>query len=250
LTLTARAADDPPTPKPVASLTSWQSLDGAFLTGTPTRVAQALLGAVVVRDDGAGCRAGRIVETEAYAGPEDRASHARAGRTSRTSVMFGPAGRAYVYLVYGMHHCLNVVCGPDGEAAAVLIRAVQPIEGIERMRMARRQAIAGGARTEGTGVGGAGQAEPVGDARLAAGPARLCQALSIDGSLGGIDRLTDRRLRLVDPAGGEARLGPHAQVVAGPRVGVAYAGAEWGMRPWRFGIAGHASLSHPFSGVG
>jgi DNA-3-methyladenine glycosylase len=250
LTLTARAAEDPPTRKPIPSLTSWQPLDSALLAATPVIVARALLGVIVVRDDGAGCRAGRIVETEAYGGPEDRASHARAGRTSRTSIMFGPAGRAYIYLVYGMHHCLNVVCGPDGEAAAVLIRAVQPIEGIERMRLARGQAIAGGARAGGAATGGTGRGAPGGDARLAAGPARLCQALGIDRSLDGLDLLTDDRLRLMDPAGGEARLGPHEQVVAGPRVGVAYAGAEWGMRPWRFGIAGHASLSRPFAGAG
>lgn len=225
-------------------------MDGAFLAGTPTSVARDLLGAIVMRNDEVGRRAGRIVETEAYGGPEDRASHARAGRTSRTGVMFGPAGRAYVYLVYGMHHCLNVVCGPDGEAAAVLIRAVQPIEGIARMRLARGVSTDRAARTGGAVTGGVGRAAPWGDARLAAGPARLCEALGIDRSLDGLDLLTDDRLRLMDPAGGEARLGPHEQVVAGPRVGVAYAGAEWGMRPWRFGIAGHASLSRPFAGVG
>ena len=178
------------------------------------------------------------METEAYGGPEDRASHARAGRTARTGVMFGPPGRAYVYLVYGMHHCLNVVCGPEGEAAAVLIRALQPLDGLERMRHAR-----GWWRTA------PGRSAPGGDARLAAGPARLCQALGIDRSLDGLDLLSDDRLRLVDPRrAARSAWGPGERVVAGPRVGVAYAGPEWATRPWRFGIAGHASLSRPFRG--
>jgi len=207
-------------------VTPFEPLDRAELAGAATDVARNLLGTVVVRDDGAGLRVGRIVETEAYGGPEDRASHARAGRTSRTSIMFGPAGRAYVYLVYGLHHCLNVVCGADGEAAAVLVRAVQPIAGIERMRRAR---------------GAAGS-----DAKVAAGPARLCEALGIDRSLDGLDLLTDDRLRLAAPGTGPARLEPGEQVVVGPRVGISYAGPEWATRPWRFGIAGHAALSRPF----
>jgi DNA-3-methyladenine glycosylase len=207
-------------------VTPFEPVDRADLVGAATDVARGLLGTVVVRDDGAGLRVGRIVETEAYGGPEDRASHARAGRTSRTSIMFGPAGRAYVYLVYGLHHCLNVVCGADGEAAAVLVRAVQPIAGVERMRKARSAAGS--------------------DARVAAGPARLCKALGIDRSLDGLDLLSDARLRLAAPGSGQARLEPGEQVVAGPRVGVAYAGPEWAMRPWRFGIAGHAALSRPF----
>ncbi len=207
-------------------MTPFEPVDRAELAGAATDVARDLLGTVVVRDDGAGLRVGRVVETEAYGGPEDRASHARAGRTSRTSIMFGPAGRAYVYLVYGLHHCLNVVCGADGEAAAVLVRAVQPLAGIERMRGAR---------------GAAGS-----DARVAAGPARLCKALGIDRSLDGLDLLSDDRLRLAASCSGQARLEPGEQVVAGPRVGVSYAGPEWAMRPWRFGIAGHPALSRPF----
>src|SRR5688572_33134532 len=112
---------------------------------------------IVARRDAGGLVAGRIVETEAYDGPDDRASHAPAARTARTAVMFGAAGHAYVYLVYGLHHCLNVVCGPDGQASAVLVRALEPLIGIDAMR-ARRGPTGGP------------------DARLAAGPARLCQA--------------------------------------------------------------------------
>ena len=211
-------------------MTPFEPVGRTELAGAATDVARNLLGTVVVRDDGAGLRIGRIVETEAYGGPEDQASHARAGRTTRTSIMFGPPGRAYVYLVYGLHHCLNVVCGPDGEAAAVLVRAIWPMAGIERMRRAR---------------GAAGS-----DASVGAGPARLCEALGIDRSLDGLDLLSDDRLRLAEPGTGQARLGPGEQVVAGPRVGVSYAGPEWATRPWRFGIARHASLSRPFPASG
>jgi DNA-3-methyladenine glycosylase len=184
-------------------------------------VARALLGALIVRDTSAGRCVARIVETEAYGGPEDRASHARAGRTPRTVVMFGPPGRAYVYLVYGLHHCLNVVCGDDGVASAVLVRAVEPLAGVEIMRERRGQRSGA-------------------DERLGAGPARTCQALAIDRALDGIDLLSDDRLWLA--RGTPVRPG----VVCGPRVGVDYAGDEWGTRAWRFGIAGHAALSRPF----
>ena len=212
-------------------MTPFEPVGRTELAGAATDVARNLLGTVVVRDDGAGLRVGRIVETEAYGGPEDRASHARAGRTSRTSIMFGPAGRAYVYLVYGLHHCLNVVCGADGEAAAVLVRALAADRGHRahapgtRRRRERRES-------------------------WRAGPARLCEALDIDRSLDGLDLLTDDRLGLAAPGAGRARLEPGEQVVAGPRVGVSYAGPEWATRPWRFGIAGHASLSRPFPTAG
>jgi DNA-3-methyladenine glycosylase len=124
-----------------------------------------------------------------------------------------------------MHHCLNVVCGPDGEAAAVLIRAVEPVEGVERMRAARWPTRAAAGHDE----------------RLAAGPARTCHALGIDRTLGGIDLITDERLWLADDG-----YGVPVDVAAGPRIGVAYAGEEAAGRPWRFGIAGHPSLSRPF----
>ena len=212
-------------------------LSAALLGGPADAVARALLGALLVREDGSAPRVARIVETEAYAGPEDRASHARAGRTARTSVMFGPPGRAYVYLVYGMHHCLNVVCGPEGQAAAVLIRAAEPVVGVERMRAARSE------RGRDTGP----------DTRLCAGPARLCQALDIDRSLDGLDLLGEGPLRLVADEDGTADQMPAgrtpAAIVGGPRIGVAYAGT-WAERPWRFGLAGHPSLSRPFPARG
>ncbi len=187
-------------------------------------MARALLGVFLVHDHGGVRRVARIVETEAYAGPEDRASHARAGRTPRTAVMFGPPGRAYVYLVYGLHHCLNVVCSAEGEAAAVLIRAVEPVEGIAAMRAAR------GRPTDRT-------------ARLAAGPARTCQALGVDLRHDGLDLLAGDELWLAtDGSGGM----PHDDIAVGPRIGVDYAGHEWAARPWRFGVASSHSLSRPF----
>ena len=220
LTLAALRAGDVPS-QPPRSLTP-TPIDSHVLDGQADEVACRLLGVLLVRDDDLGRRIARIVETEAYAGPGDLASHARAGRTPRTEVMFGPPGRAYVYLVYGMHHCLNVVCAPDGQASAVLIRAVEPLTGVERMR--ERRGPSGGA-----------------DHRLGAGPARACQALDIDRRLDGIDLLADARLWLAAPSDGAAPL-----IVSGPRIGVDYAGPEWSARPWRFGIAGHPSLSRPF----
>jgi DNA-3-methyladenine glycosylase len=227
MTLAARNAGDAhsehPDPQPVSLL----PLASEVVSGDAVTAARSLLGVLLIRDDERGRRIGRIVETEAYTGPKDKASHARAGRTARTAVMFGPAGRAYVYLVYGMHHCLNVVCGPDGQASAVLIRALEPVAGLERMRERR-------GRTAGP------------DARVAAGPARACQALDIDRSFTGADLLQPGPLWLAGaPQAIEAR-----GIVAGPRVGVAYAGPEWASRPWRFGVADSPALSRPFPGTG
>jgi len=223
LTLPAHDASEgrPDRPRPISQ--PLVRLARGTVSGDAVSTAQRLLGALLVHEDGLGRRVGRIVETEAYAGPDDRASHARAGRTARTSIMFGPPGHAYVYLVYGLHHCLNVVCAEDGEAAAVLIRAVEPLEGVERMRAARGRA--------GT--------DPD---RLAAGPARTCQAFGIDRTFDGIDLLSDDRLWLAAPAAGWRP----AAIVSGPRVGVDYAGPDWSDRPWRFGLADSRALSRPF----
>lgn len=158
--------------------------------------AEALLGAVLVH----GGTAGRIVEVEAYHGAADPASHAYRGPTARNAVMFGPAGHLYVYLIYGMHHCANVVAGPEGEAQAVLVRALEPLKGIEEMT-ARR---AGTARD------------------LCRGPGRLCEAMAIDRTHDGADLCGRGLLRLEQ---GE----PPRRIGRGPRVGVTSA-AE---RPWR-----------------
>lgn len=223
MTLPAHDASEgrPDRPKPISQ--PLVRLARHTVSGDAVSTARGLLGALLVREDGAGRRVGRIVETEAYAGPDDRASHARAGRTARTSIMYGPPGRAYVYLIYGLHHCLNVVCAEEGEAAAVLIRAVEPLEGFEQMRAAR----------------GRPGTDPD---RLAAGPARTCQALGIDRTFDGLDLLSDDRLWLAAPDTGWR---PPA-IVSGPRVGVDYAGPDWSNRPWRFGLDGSRALSRPF----
>jgi DNA-3-methyladenine glycosylase len=180
-------------------------------------------GAAAAADPGqVGFVAGRIVEVEAYDGPEDRASHARAGRTERTAPMFGPPGHAYVYLVYGLHHCLNVVTGASDQAGAVLLRAVAPVAGIELMRTRRGSPH-----------------EP--DERLAAGPGRLGAAFAIERGLSGAD-LTAGALRLL-PATALQTASDRAAIVAGPRVGVAYAGEPWASLPWRFRLEGDPSVS-------
>jgi DNA-3-methyladenine glycosylase len=199
-------------------------LERSFYARPAITLARALLGCVLVASDDGGLTTGRIVETEAYRGPEDRASHARAGLTPRTAPMFGPPGHAYVYLVYGMHSCLNVVAEEAGAAAAVLIRAIEPVNGVTLMRERRGPAAAAGSV-----------------ARLTAGPARLCQAMGVTRALDGHDLTAGARLWI---AAASAAVAPD-DVLVGPRVGVAYAG-EWAARPWRFGVRGSGSLSRPF----
>jgi DNA-3-methyladenine glycosylase len=200
----------------------------AWFERDPVTLARALLGQLVVRLEGDRMRVARIVETEAYAGTDDRASHARAGRTRRTEPMFGPAGHAYVYLVYGLHHCLNVVAETDGRPAAVLIRALEPVAGAAAMRDARHGAV-------------------VPDGRLLAGPALACAGMSIDRTLDGHDLTLGRRLWIAADVAPTRSSDTHSPaIVTGPRVGVDYAGPDWATRPWRFGIAGSPSLSRPF----
>ncbi len=180
-------------------------LPRAFFARDTRRVARELLGKVLVHVDGGLRRAARIVETEAYHGPRDLASHARFGRTPRSAIMFGPPGVAYVYLVYGLSHCMNAVTGPEGFPAAVLIRAGEPLENC---------------------------------LHTPRGPGNLCRALAIR-------RATDNGLDLtgellfVEP--GPA---PKERIVAAPRVNVDYAG-EWASRPWRFLLEGNAYVSRP-----
>ncbi len=186
-----------------------------------------MLGLRLVRDTEEGRSGGIIVETEAYGGPADRASHARAGLTRRTAPMFGPPGHAYVYLVYGLHACLNVVAEVDGVAGAVLIRAMRPSDGLDLIRMRRGRPH-----------------DP--DSRLAAGPARVCQALGVDRTLDGHDLTRGAALWLEDSASADREPIPAAGLETGPRIGVAYAGEGWAERPWRFGLQGDPSLSRPF----
>jgi DNA-3-methyladenine glycosylase len=204
------------------------------LAGDTLDAARAILGARLVRDAGDGLprRIGRIVEVEAYVGLEDRASHARMGPTPRNRVMFGPPGIAYVYLVYGMHHCLNVVTDATDRPAALLVRAVEPVLGIEAMRAARSSTRASG--------GGRSTTRPVPDARIAAGPGLVAAAFGITRADTGIDLCDpDSALRLEARPADE----PAPDIRETPRIGIAYAGEPWTSVPWRFVVAGSPSLS-------
>ena len=199
-----------------------------------------------MRDDATGLRVGRIVEIEAYVGREDLASHARFGETFRNRVMFGPPGRAYVYLVYGMHACLNVVTEPVGSPAALLVRAIEPLEGIERMR-ADRLARASANRRATSPERAAADAERIAgtpDLRLASGPGLVAAAFGLDTRWTGADLCDPASpLRLERaPAGAAASTGG---IVATARIGIGYAGERWTTRPWRLSVAGHASVSRP-----
>jgi DNA-3-methyladenine glycosylase len=227
----------------------------AILAGPTLAAGRALLGALLVRDDATGRRVGRIVEVEAYIGETDRASHARFGRTARNGIMFGPAGHAYVYLVYGMHACLNVVTEPDRSPAALLIRAVEPLEGIGRMRT-DRVARAGANRRDTPASRAAADAERIArlpDHRLASGPGLVAAAFGLDPAWTGVDLCDPASpLRLeAEPASGEqtaSRHGPASvapRIRATPRIGIGYAGEPWTSRPWRLCLAGHPSVSGP-----
>jgi DNA-3-methyladenine glycosylase len=196
------------------------------LLGNPVTVAPWLLNKVLARGE----RAGRIVEVEAYHGANDAASHAYRGLTPRTAVMFGPPGFLYVYFTYGMHWCANVVCGPEGEAAAVLIRALAPLTGVDEMWEARPAA-----RLE---------------RDLCNGPAKLCQALGITDADSGADLLAARRrARAGTPAAGgtgAVRLlddgtPPPRRPGRGTRIGI----REATEKRWRFWVPGDPSVSRP-----
>lgn len=208
-------------------------LDRDFFAQPTLELARALIGQKLVRRLDGRRLAGIIVETEAYLGEEDLACHAAAGRTARTEVMYGPPGHAYVYFVYGMHHCLNVVSEPPGYPAAVLIRALEPSEGVLAMAENRGLAARLGAEIERAGAAGrrdqaALDPGPVLRALLA-GPGRVCQALAIDRTMSGAS-LSGREIFL---EAGAAPRGIHAT----RRIGVDYAG-PWRQKPWRFLVAG------------
>lgn len=189
-------------------------------------LAPALLGRLLVRLLPGGERlAGRIVETEAYLGEEDLASHSARGRRSpRNEAMYGPPGLAYVFFTYGMHHCFNAVCGRLGEPAAVLIRALEPIEGADLMRALRDSHSR--------------RRSPIPETDLASGPARLCQALDINRSHNGLDLARAPDLFVESPAA----IDPPPRVAVGPRIGVAYAGA-WAAAPLRWWLEGNPHVS-------
>jgi DNA-3-methyladenine glycosylase len=182
-----------------------QKLPRSFYDRDPILVARDLLGKHLVHLTGGAERIARIVEVEAYLGPHDLAAHSARGLTERTKVMFGPPGHAYVYLIYGMYCCLNMVTQPEGMASAVLLRALEPVQNIE-------------GRTQGPGL--------------------LCKAMDIDRRLNGHDLLSDD-LYVAAPDRAES-----FTIVKRPRIGVDYAG-RWAKRLLRFYIKGNPFVSKP-----
>jgi DNA-3-methyladenine glycosylase len=193
-------------------------LPRSFYGRDTIEVARGLLGKMLVREMPAGRLAARIVETEAYVGPHDKACHASKGMTDRNKVMFGEPGHAYVYFIYGMYHCLNFVTERDGYPAAVLIRAVEPVDGVDAMWSLRKKA------------------KKIED--LTSGPGRLCMAMGIDRALDGADLCINGPL-YVEDSKEEAH-----EIISSKRIGVDYA-AEYKDKPWRFYIKGSPFVSVP-----
>jgi DNA-3-methyladenine glycosylase len=180
-----------------------RKLDRDFYERDTAKVARELLGMLLVHRAGGIERIGRIVETEAYLGPHDLAAHSSKGITPRTQVMYGPPGHAYVYLIYGMYNCMNVVTEPEGHGSAVLLRALEPVENVTLNTR---------------------------------GPGLLCKAMGIDRALNGIDLCGDE-LFIARPVGK-----PRVTIIHRPRIGVDYAGA-WAHELLRFYIDGNLWIS-------
>lgn len=187
----------------------------SFYQRPVVEVARALLGMRLVRVMEGQRVGGVITETEAYVGESDLACHARAGRTPRTEVMYGPPGRAYVYFIYGMHWMFNVVAEQAGSPSAVLVRAIVPDEGLDAIAAQR-----GGARPR----------------DWTNGPARVCQALGIDGQSNGADLTSAAGCLVIEPGQPPAEL----KIIAGPRVGIQNVPEPWRSMPWRFRVDGKA----------
>ena len=203
----------------MAALLNTRRLTRSFYERDALAVARDLIGCIFVHDHSSGRTGVRLVEVEAYRGEQDPGSHGFRGETHRTRTMFGPPGRLYVYFTYGMHWCGNVVCGPEGVCEAVLLRAGEPVVGVEHIR-ARRQRVED-------------------DRLLASGPARLAQAMGIGRAHDGASLLRGGRMWIAeDEVTGEFRAREIAQTV---RVGL---GAGRGEHiPWRFVVPGHPHAS-------
>jgi DNA-3-methyladenine glycosylase len=187
-----------------------------FFARDVLEVAPDCLGLELVTHTSAGCARGRIVEVEAYRGPEDRAAHSFGGRrTARTEAMFGPAGHAYVFLIYGIHSHINIVTGQIGNPQAVLIRALEPLDGLPLMQERRAGSLGA----------------PLAPRHLCNGPGKLCRALGIDRRFNGVDLLapSGQHQDYVSLISGS----PVQHIATSRRIGVDYAG-EWADRPWRF----------------
>ena len=200
----------------------WQVPGRAWYERNVHDVARELLGARLVRRTPEGTVTLRLTEVEAYDGENDPGSHAFRGRTARNATMFGEPGRIYVYRHLGLHHCVNVVCGPVGRASAVLLRAGEVVDGVE---LARGRRLAAGVCDS--------------DRQIARGPARLTVALALD--------MTDDGADLTDPEGPLVMTVPgrpdHAAVATGPRVGVSGEGGRADLFPWRSWLVGEPTVS-------
>lgn len=187
-----------------------------FFAQPTLQVARTLLGTVLVHQQRLNGRvrriSGVITETEAYCGEEDLGCHASHGRTPRTTIMYGPPGHAYVYFTYGNHWLFNCITQAKGEPHAVLIRAIQPLEGLDLIARRRR-----------------GQPEK----RWTDGPGKLTQALGITGRHNGADLTAPKAIIFIEPGAPV----PESQVVTGPRVGLYSVPEPWKSKPWRFLIA-------------
>lgn len=179
---------------------------------TTVDIARNLLGATLMRIERNGTRTGGvIIETEAYCGERDRACHAHRGKTARTSTMYGPPNRWYVYMIYGMYHCLNLVTQPEGQPEAVLIRALKPVQGLDLMAKRRKTAD---------------------ERNLCSGPGKLCEALHITRELNGKPSSGSGATLILERQTAPLSSG---RILATPRIGVDYAGDDrW--KPWRFVI--------------
>jgi DNA-3-methyladenine glycosylase len=209
------AAIAPPSSKELSKLVT--PLSAEFYLHPPDIVGRALLGKLLIRRIGETILSGLIVETEAYFGQDDAAAHSFAGPTSRNQVLFGPPGRAYVYFIYGMHYCLNISCEPEGHAGSVLLRALEPVQGLAAMAKFRKQPADGPARL------------------LTSGPGRLCQALGINREgINGVN-LTDPQSDLVVADGNFAP----TRIAVTERIGIRKASHL----PLRFFIAGNRFVS-------
>jgi len=190
----------------------------------PVDLARDLLGRHLVRIVAGRRLVVRIVETEAYLGVPDLAAHTAGGRrTARNESMYRDGGHLYVYFTYGMHYCMNVVASVTDDPVAVLLRAGEPVEGIEQMRLARPKAKA--------------------DTQLCSGPAKLCQALRVDRSLDGVDLLAKNAVIFIEP-GDADRKTIASSIMTGPRIGVGYA-KEWASKPLRFYLRDNPHVSRP-----
>ena len=183
-----------------------------FYLRDPTEVAPELLNKLLVREDG---RIGRIVEVEAYAGSQDPAAHTFKGKTARNATMFGPGGHLYVYFSYGLHWSANAVCGAEGEGHGILLRALEPVHGVDLMRQAR--------------------GKPARDRDIASGPGRVGQAMGMDKTWDGADLVTGDRGIWIASDG----VAPPALPVVSPRIGISRAVEN----PWRWYVDGNLHVS-------